>query len=388
MIRPIVKWSYIKGPKGLGRAKAHINYIQYREGADREKGPRTFFNAGEQPVSGSFIKQRLDELGQRGVQIHKIVLSPGITGVDLENYTKEMMENFERSKGIDLEWYAVRHGNTAHPHTHVVVMGTDVDGRSVQISLPDNHRLREWGGKYLEREHKLERYLDNEIEQLLETHRSTPELEYIRQRGDKEFERLMHGDSKDKKRKQGSEQGNFVSDRDLFNQFLPEQSKSGQNHRAISYKQYQTESAGRLSDFHERFQTRQMKEYWSAIEENFPELAADARRELTWIESLSKQQTGIVSEFDFDKLLDGLDQVDRDLRSFAAPEAEHIRQTTRLADIDREGLELTSLELAVVFEEQVRTLSRDMSGRTDERFNRLYNREDDTGERDKDERSR
>ncbi len=87
-------------------------------------------------------------------------------------------------------------------------------------------------------------------------------------------------------------------------------------------------------------------------------------------------------------MLDGLDQVDRDLRSFAAPEAEHLRQTTRLADIDHEELELASQELALVFEQQVRTLSRDMSGHTDERSVHQYNREDDVGGRDEEERSR
>ena len=37
MIRTVVKWSYVKGASGLGKAKAHINYIQFREGEDREK---------------------------------------------------------------------------------------------------------------------------------------------------------------------------------------------------------------------------------------------------------------------------------------------------------------------------------------------------------------
>lgn len=350
MIRPIVKWSYIKGAKGLSRAKAHINYIQYREGADREQGPRTFFNAGEKPVSGSFIKQRLDELEQRGVQIHKLVLSPGINSVDLESYTREMMSNLERSKGVDLEWYAVRHGNTSHAHTHVVIMGADANGQAVQIRLADNQRLRGWGSKYLEREHELERYLDREIDQLLEKNGKTPELKYIRQRGDQEFERLIFGDLRERKEQP---QRNVVNDWQLFNEFMPGNSNSTQNLRPISYKQYQTESAGRLSDFHERFQTREMKEYWQNIQENFPELAADAMRELQWIESLSEQSPSIEQDSGIEKLLDGLDQIDRDIRKVAGPEAEYIRQTTRPEDIDHEALDRLFERFTLDFEDEL-----------------------------------
>lgn len=357
MIRPIVKWSYIKGAKGLSRAKAHINYIQYREGADRERGPRTFFNAGDKPVSGSFIKQRLDELEQRGVQIHKLVLSPGINSVDLETYTREMLSNLERSKGVDLEWYAVRHGNTAHAHTHVVIMGTDANGQTVQIRLADNHCLRDWGSKYLEREHELERYLDREIDQLLEKNRKTPELKYVRQRGDQEFERLIFGDQEERKEQSSEPQRNAVNDWQLFNEFLPGNSNSTQNFRPISYKQYQTESAGRLLDFHERFQTREMKEYWQNIQENFPELAGDAMRELQWIQSLPEQSPSMEEDFGFEKLLDGLDQIDRDVRKVAGPEAEYIRQTTRPEDIDHAALDRVFERFSADFEvELVRAL--------------------------------
>ena len=110
MIRSVVKWSYIKGMRGLVQAKAHINYIQYRDGKDREVGPRSFFNADNDKISGAVIKARLDELEQRGVQIHKIMLSPGINSAEMIEYAREMMGKLSRSKGLDLEWYAIKHG--------------------------------------------------------------------------------------------------------------------------------------------------------------------------------------------------------------------------------------------------------------------------------------
>lgn len=39
-MRSVVKHSYVKGMQKSARAKAHINYIQNRTGADRDKEPR------------------------------------------------------------------------------------------------------------------------------------------------------------------------------------------------------------------------------------------------------------------------------------------------------------------------------------------------------------
>ena len=167
MIKAVVKHSYLKGSKGLGKARAHINYIQYREGEDRGKGPRQFFNDEREQILGRDIKERVLEQETNGVVMHKIMLSPGVQGADLQEYTREMMERLEREKGQQLEWYAVEHRNTEHVHVHVVVMGKDEDGRRVWIDRDDHKDLRDWGNRYLEREHTLERYLDREQERLL-----------------------------------------------------------------------------------------------------------------------------------------------------------------------------------------------------------------------------
>ncbi len=194
MIRAVVKWSYIKGARGLAHAKAQVNYIQYRAGEDRERGPRMFLNADSTSITGALIKARLDELEQRGVQIHKIMLSPGLNGVDMIEYAREMMDKLSRSKGLDLDWYAVKHGNTNHLHSHLIVMGTDLNGRAVHLAGQDSKQLRKWGDEYLDREHHLEKYLDGELKRLLQEPTKAPNLEYQKNRGDKDFERLMYGD--------------------------------------------------------------------------------------------------------------------------------------------------------------------------------------------------
>ena len=330
MIRAVVKWSYVKGASGLAKAKAHINYIQYREGDDRGKGPREFFNEDREHVLGREIKERLDDLEQRGVQVHKFILSPGIESADIRDYTREMMDNLSRSKGLDLEWYAVEHRNTEHPHAHVVVMGTDWNGRKVEFDREDSKHMREWGDKYLEREHQLERYLDKEIERLLKEPERTQELEYKRARGDKDYERLMYGDERDKRDTGDAERDRREweeLDRDLHKAFKQERSYG----RRTTYKQYQTESAGRLLDVHEKHQEREAREYWSDIAANYPELAKDAERQLEWLDQIAQDRPMKDKEPDLDKLLDGLDPFDREMRDFIEREFE---------DMEREGSEL------------------------------------------------
>jgi len=379
MIRAVVKWSYIKGRSGLARAKAHINYIQYREGKDRERGPRKFFDSQSDSITGAQVKTRLNELDQRGVQIHKIILSPGLNNADMFAYTREMMTELSRSKGLDLEWYAVNHENTEHFHTHVVVMGTDLHGRKVHLSGRDSKSLRKWGNEFLEREHCLDRYLDGELKRILQEPTRAATLQFHRQRGDQEFERLMFGDAS------GTYSDWKVFEQELQNSLATEPSYDRQK----SYKQYQTESAGRLLDFHETYQTREMKKYWNDIEESFPELAADARRELAWIESISESKVMANQGCDLDKLMDGLDQIDRDIRAVAGPEAEYIRQTTRVEDIRHDEIDRGFSAFAVYFQEHIDATSRELSSRISDKQSELdspceetYEREQRTDDRD------
>ncbi len=260
----------------------------------------------------------------------KFMLSPGLENVELRDYTREMMDNLGRSKGLDLEWYAVKHNNTEHQHAHAVVMETDFNGRKVEFDREDSKHVREWGDRYLEREHQLERYLDREIERLLKEPERVPELEYKRAQGDKDYERWMYGDEKDKRNRGDAERDRQEwerLDKDLHKAFTLERSAS----RSSSYKQYQTESAGRLLDFHEQHQEREAREYWKDLAENYPELAKDAERELKWLDQLDQDRPQKEREPDLDKLLDGLDPIDREIRDFIDRE---------LKEIEREGIDL------------------------------------------------
>jgi hypothetical protein len=170
---------------GAARASAHVNYIQYRQGEDREKGPRAFFTSDRDRVEGREVKQAIDEQGRAPVTIHKLILSPGLENVDLNQYTREVLAEVGRGKGLDFIWYGVKHGNTDHDHCHVVIMGKDQHGRAVKFDREDFKHFREAGDRYLDREHFWERLMqrDRDPERVLKE-------PYTRE-GDWDFQRLV-----------------------------------------------------------------------------------------------------------------------------------------------------------------------------------------------------
>lgn len=157
-LRSVVKHSYLTGKsQGVGRAKAHLRYIQFRAGKDKDEEPRSFFNNLRDDVTGRHVSESVSAQDPRGVVMHKLILSPGVQGADVKEYCREVMANLSSKKGLDLEWYAVQHDNTSNPHVHIVVMGKDQNGHRVKITRDDYTKIKETGDRYLERNRHLER---------------------------------------------------------------------------------------------------------------------------------------------------------------------------------------------------------------------------------------
>lgn len=165
MTRSVVKHSYIKAAnKGRARAKAHVNYIRFRPGKDENEVNRSFFTERADGFTATDVHRAIDRQENRGVLMHKLILSPGVEEANVQQFVRETMTELGRSKGLDLEWYAVEHQNTANPHAHVVVMATDKKGRQVRLRRPDYTKVKEVGDEYLERNRLLERFKEKEHE--------------------------------------------------------------------------------------------------------------------------------------------------------------------------------------------------------------------------------
>ncbi len=196
-LRAIVKHSYIKAfGDGRGRAQAHVNYIKFRPGKDKEEGgSRSFFTDKEDGLTTHRVHDAIDRQTGRGVLVHKLIISPGVQDANTQEYVREVMHDLGRQKGLELEWYAVEHRNTSNPHSHVVVMGTDKNGRQVKLSRDDYTKLKEKGDQYLERNKLLDK------EKLKET-KSKPfgkKLKEALKAAKTEFDRVMKSDDETKK---------------------------------------------------------------------------------------------------------------------------------------------------------------------------------------------
>jgi type IV secretory pathway VirD2 relaxase len=64
----------------------------------------------------------------------KLIISPEFgERMDLETHTRSLMARMEQDLGATLEWVAVSHYNTRHPHVHVALRGIDDRGEALRL---------------------------------------------------------------------------------------------------------------------------------------------------------------------------------------------------------------------------------------------------------------
>ncbi|GLS35453.1 conjugal transfer protein TraI [Mesorhizobium tianshanense] len=117
--------------KGMDGARAHLRYVQ-RDGVTREGEPGRLYGSDSDRVDG---KAFLDRAGGDRHQFRFIVApEDGIEYDDLKPLTRRLMAQMEEDLGTRLDWVAVDHFNTGHPHTHIIVRGKDDRGENLVIA--------------------------------------------------------------------------------------------------------------------------------------------------------------------------------------------------------------------------------------------------------------
>jgi hypothetical protein len=147
-----------KAPKvaAVERALAHVKYIQHRPGEDRGDSGRELFSDMEERLDGKVIRKAVREQQNNKVVAHKLMLAPEIDPEDKKAFTREVMHRLGSEKGLDLQWFAVEHNNTSHHHIHIVVLGSDKNGKDVRFDKDDYDKIKDFGDRYLERRHPYE----------------------------------------------------------------------------------------------------------------------------------------------------------------------------------------------------------------------------------------
>jgi type IV secretory pathway VirD2 relaxase len=130
--RVIIKASTVRlAGKGFGAAQAHMRYV-VRDGTSRDGERGQLYGAESDKVDGKvFLDNATSDRHQ-----FRFIVSPedGAEYDDLKNLTRRLMVRMEEDLGTKLDWVAVDHFNTGHPHTHIIVRGKDDCGKDLIIA--------------------------------------------------------------------------------------------------------------------------------------------------------------------------------------------------------------------------------------------------------------
>ncbi|MDF2811650.1 MAG: hypothetical protein K0S56_2681 [Microvirga sp.] len=136
VVRLAGKGKSARGPKmrgavSVGAVGAHLRYLE-RDGVTRdgEKG-RAYSALGDEVDAKAFVERS----GEDRHQFRFIVAPEDAPELgDLKRFTRDLMRHMENDLGTKLDWIAVDHHNTGHPHSHILVRGVLDDGRILNIA--------------------------------------------------------------------------------------------------------------------------------------------------------------------------------------------------------------------------------------------------------------
>jgi type IV secretory pathway VirD2 relaxase len=109
----------------------HVSYLE-RDGVTRD-GERTRFYStfADEADAKAFVERGAQDRHQ-----FRFIVSPedGREFEDLKSFTRDLMAKMEQDLATNLDWVAVDHFDTGHPHTHVLVRGVTEDSKTLNIA--------------------------------------------------------------------------------------------------------------------------------------------------------------------------------------------------------------------------------------------------------------
>jgi len=109
----------------------HLRYLE-RDGVDRDGEKGQVYSAERDVEDGrAFLDRGRDDRHQ-----FRFIVSAedGVELADLRETTRDLMKAMEADLGTKLDWIAVDHHNTGHPHTNILVRGVTDDGKILNIA--------------------------------------------------------------------------------------------------------------------------------------------------------------------------------------------------------------------------------------------------------------
>jgi hypothetical protein len=115
-----------------GQWRAHGRYLS-RESAGLRSGQREAgFDATRQKLDVTHCLHDWQRAGD--LRLWKIIISPEFgEHLDMSELARGIMAEIEQEAGTALEWVAVAHYNTGHPHVHIALRGIDRQRREIRL---------------------------------------------------------------------------------------------------------------------------------------------------------------------------------------------------------------------------------------------------------------
>lgn len=116
---------------GAKAAVAHLRYLQ-RDGTTREGERGALYSADPDHADAKVFIER--GTGDRHQFRFIVAAEDGAEYQDLKPLIRRLMAQAEKDLGTKLDWVAVDHFNTGHPHSHILVRGKDDRDRDLIIA--------------------------------------------------------------------------------------------------------------------------------------------------------------------------------------------------------------------------------------------------------------
>ncbi|MBN8968101.1 MAG: DUF3363 domain-containing protein [Rhizobiales bacterium] len=122
----VVRHSARSAPLGT-----HLDYLR-RDGVTRDGEKARLFGPGDGEADGRAFAERCEDDRHH----FRFIVSPddALEMSDLRSFTSDLVGQMEKDLGTRLDWVAVDHWNTEHPHVHLIVRGVRDDGQDLVIS--------------------------------------------------------------------------------------------------------------------------------------------------------------------------------------------------------------------------------------------------------------
>src|ERR1700722_11277809 len=129
--RCAVRVTYAKNGTS-GHWRAHGRYVARESATHDGRAEAAGFDRNAESID---IAKRLESWQKASDErLWKLIVSPEFGDrADLKQLTRDLLLRMERDLGMPLQWVAVAHYNTEHPHVHVALRGIGSEGRSVHL---------------------------------------------------------------------------------------------------------------------------------------------------------------------------------------------------------------------------------------------------------------